>query len=570
MLIACAVAWVCAAGVAHAQAPRPEFRAVWIDTFNTRLASSDDVATAVARAEALHANVLFVQVRRRGDARYLDSEEPPGEGVGAGFDPLGEVLSQARARGLQVHAFVTLGAVWNLTTPPISPQHVFNRHGLGSGRAPDGRANWLTRTLVGDGAGTSHDGYRFGNDFWLDPGHPDVADYLVDLAVRLVTRYPVDGVHLDRVQYPEVPGASGSQVLSVGYNPTAVARYNARYGTAGLPAADDARFSAWRREQVTSLVRRLTTSLLAVRPSLVVSVAASASGPPPTLLGGGFSESVPYGLLFQDWQAWLSTGMVDLVVPHLFLPEHVAGEAETAAGWMAWARAGQQRRGVVMGLGAYLNSVEGTVRQVWTALEPGSAGQPPFAGVALFSLAANNAPVVSNPLSVPPGRDTPQRAVEDLAAGLRFGRTTTGLPVDPASAGPFAEPAAVPALPWKTREGHVLGELRDEAGRPLDGVEVQAVASGVGVGVVDEAAATAVSDGSGVFALVALAPGRYRLSARRDGALWPGACEVEVQAAEVSRIVLTVGPAGPGSDLRCAVPGSDLRSGGLGVRPAGR
>ncbi len=512
---------------AGAQTPPAEFRAVWVDAFNTRLASPDDVALVLSRATALQANALFVQVRRRGDAWYLDSGEPLADGLSPGFDPLAEVVNQARGRGLQVHAFLTLGPVWNQTTAPTAPDHVFNTHGLGSGGAPGGRANWLTRTQAPDGAGTSYDGYRFGNDFWLDPAHPDVAAHLTDVVVRLATRYPVDGIHLDRVQYPEVPGASGAMSISVGYNPTAVARYNARYDAVGLPAPNDGRFSAWRREQVTNLLQRLYVSLLAVRPSLVVSVAVSASGPAP----GDFSGAEPYWRVFQDWQAWLATGAVDLVVPQIFRAAHTSPGAEEFAGWTTWARVSQGRRGVVVGLGAYLNSVEGTVRQARAVLD---AGPPALAGVALFSVAANNAPVVSNPLSVPAGRDTPHRAIEDLAFGLRFGRTTSGLAVDPSLTGPFAVVADVPVLSWKREEGHILGLLVDARGNPVDGVPLSLTRDGV------TSQASAVSDGTGVFALPALAPGAWRVVAEVNGATYTSACEVDVTAEGVARVTVAL------------------------------
>lgn len=533
--------------------PSPaEHRAVWIDTFNTRLERPEDVRLAVARAAAMHANVLLVQVRRRGDAWYLDGEEPLAEGVVDGFDPLAELLAQARPLGLQVHAFLTLGAVWNQTRPPAAPTHVFNTHGLGSGRAPDGRANWLTRTRAPDGAGTSHDGYRFGNDFWLDPAHPDVADYLTDLVVRLAQRYPVDGVHLDGVRYPEVPGAAGALALSVGYNPTAIARYTARYGTSGDPAPEDGRFGDWRREQVTNLLQRLYVSLLAVRPSLVVSVSTSAAGPAPTTVGE-FRSSQPHMRTFQNWEAWLGSGAVDLVYAEVFRPAHTSAGGEFGA-WARWAQAAQQRRRVVMGLGAYLNAVEGIIQQIRAVRAAGppaadgaaagptqpSSSAPPLAGVALYSLAANNAPVVSNPLSVPPGRDTPLRAIEDVASGLRTGRTTSGQVVDPMSGGPFAVIVAPPELPWKAHEGHVLGRLVDGRGEPVDGATVQVTRGGEPV-----AHALAVSDGTGVFALPALAPGTYRVTATWRDALYASSCELEVPAAAVARVTLTLDPARP-------------------------
>ena len=54
----------------------------------------------------------------------------------------------------------------------------------------------------------------------------------------------------------------------------------------------------------------------------------------------------------------------------------------------------------VIGLGAYQNSLEGLLRQARVGL----AAAGPQGGVSFFSLAATNAPVVDNPLSLPAGR----------------------------------------------------------------------------------------------------------------------------------------------------------------------
>jgi hypothetical protein len=297
--------------------------------------------------------------------------------------------------------------------------------------------------------------------------------------------------------------------------------------------ADDERFASWRREQVTNLLQRLYVQLQAVRPTLVVSVAVSAEGAPP----GDFRATEPYWRTFQDWQQWLMSGAVDVAVPHLFRAEHVAADADEFTGWTNWARASQGRRAVVVGLGAYLNAVEGTLRQTRRVL---ADADTPLAGVALFSLAANNAPVVSNPWSVPAGRDTPQRAIEDLAAGLRFGRTTTGQVVDPSMTGPFGEPTPVPTFRWKDQEGHVLGRLEDGAGATVDGVALRAV------GIDGATAATAVSDGSGIFALPALAPGAWRIVASVGQTSYTSACVVDVSAQSVARVTLALEPGRPG------------------------
>lgn len=527
LLLVCAVA-----GTTHAQDASPRWRAAFVDTFNTRLGTPDDVTLAVSRASAMHANVLYVQVRRRGDAFYLDGREPAPEGVpiDGGFDPLGDLLGKAHAAGLEVHALVTLGPVWHLSTPPTDPRHVFNRHGFNGNRAVEGAENWLTRTLVSDGQGSSMDGYRFGNDYWLDFGHPAAASYVVDLVTRLVERYPVDGVALDALQYPEPP----SGTASIGYNAVAIARFQARTGQSGVPGPDDARWSEWRREQLTALTRRLAVSTFAVRPSLVVSVAAVAAGAAP----GDYRGTVAYSRTFQDWFRWAADGSVDIVVPQVYRAEHGGSSADEFAAWSAWLSQTPLTRPVVIGLGAYQNSLEGLLRQTRAALT--AAGQR--GGVSLFSLAATNAPVVNNPLSTPPGRDTPQRPFEDFASALRTGRTTGGQVVDQGQPPVFAVQVPRSPTPWKDTVGHVLGSVEDASGAPVDGAHVRLDANGRSAGPDD-----VVSDGSGIFATPSVAPGTYRLQlVSPAGSAYTSDCTLDVSARGVTRVTLTVDPSRPG------------------------
>lgn len=516
----------------RAQDTAPRWRAVFVDTFNTRLGTPEEVTLAVTRASTLHANVLYVQVRRRGDAFYLDGNEPAPEGVAidSGFDPLGDLLAKARASGLEVHALVTLGPVWHLSSAPSDPRHVFNRHGFSSGRLVEGAENWLTRTLLTDGNGSSLDGYRFGNDFWLDFGHPAAASYVVDLVTRLVERYPVDGVRLDALHYPEPPAGSAS----IGYNAVAVARFQARTAQQGVPGQDDARWSDWRREQITALTRRLAVSLMAVRPSLVVSVSGVAVGNAP----GDTRATIAYARTFQDWFPWTSDGSVDVVVPQVYRAEHAMASADEFAAWASWVRDGTWARPVVLGIGAYQNSLEGLLRQMRTALlVAGDRG-----GVSLFSLAATNAPVVNNPLSTPPGRDTPQRPFEDFASALRTGRTTSGQVVDQAQPPLFTFQVPRPATPWKDAVGHVLGRIDDASGTPVDGAQIRLDASGRSAGPDD-----VVSDGTGVFATPAVAPGSYRLQVLSPaGGAYASDCTIDVSARGVTRITLTIDPSRAG------------------------
>ncbi|MBV9492810.1 MAG: family 10 glycosylhydrolase, partial [Acidobacteria bacterium] len=111
-----------------------EYRAFWVDTFNSPFASRADVARIIDAAVASNANAVFVQVRRRGDAWYLDAKEPLPEVAGFGepdangnptYDPLRELIAAAHAHHVEVHAFVIVGAVWRGDRPPRDPSHVF-------------------------------------------------------------------------------------------------------------------------------------------------------------------------------------------------------------------------------------------------------------------------------------------------------------------------------------------------------------------------------------------------------------------------------------------------------------
>ena len=99
-------------------------------------------------------------------------------------------------------------------------------------------------------------------------------------------------------------------------------------------------------------------------------------------------------------------GSLDVVVPQVFRAEH-ASNSDEFTGWAQWLARASLNRPAIVDLGAYQNSLEGLLRQAHTAV----AATGPRGGVSLFSLAATNAPVVDNPLSTPPGRDTPQRPI---------------------------------------------------------------------------------------------------------------------------------------------------------------
>ena len=158
------------------------------------------VAGAAARA-----NLLLVQVRRRGDAWYLNALEPPPDGVALARTSIrcrNHRPGACRRRpGPRLRRRRRHLAPDDAANEPES--RVQSARPDAGGAAQPGRANWLTRTQQPDGNGTSYGGHRFGTDFWIDPGHPDAAAYTADVIARLVRNYDIDGLHLDRLQYPD-------------------------------------------------------------------------------------------------------------------------------------------------------------------------------------------------------------------------------------------------------------------------------------------------------------------------------------------------------------------------------
>jgi uncharacterized lipoprotein YddW (UPF0748 family) len=503
---------------------RTEYRAFWVDTFNTLLNNHNDVVTVVNNAKAAKANALFVQVRRRGDSWYLNSLEPLGDRtpIQPGFDPLQDIINEAHAGGIEVHAFVIMSAVWGRAPnlfPPENPNHVFNLHGgfnPATNTITPGPDNWLTRTLLPDSSASqiTYQGHRFGSDFWVDFGHPAAAEYTVNVINHLVTNYDIDGLHLDRIRYPEIniTGQTPSTGTNVGYNSTSIERFQRYYNIpigSTPPAANNPQWNQWRRDQVTNVVRRVYLNALAIKPNLKISAALIAFG------GMGSTEASwnsaeAYWRVYQDWRAWTQEGIIDIAIPMVYKAEHTATVRPQYDQWDAWLRGHLYNRAGMMGQGAANNAVEGTLRQTRRTLLPAS-GTNNLSGIIFFSMATSNIAVANNPFAIPSPITTPARPFAEFASGLTTGKSVNGATLyEPAGLTPiFSDAAQIPVFPWKAAPtlGHIKGEARRADNTPLDTGAVTIK------NLDDNTTRTAATDGGGFYGGVDLTPGRYLVKA---------------------------------------------------------
>ncbi len=349
-----------------------EYRALWVDTWNPGILDGPSAKLTVERARQHNINTLFVEVCKTMDAYHRSALLPRAQGLAADYDPLGAVMYYAKSaspkvRPLEVHAWLVALRAWKNKPFPVDggkPRHVVHAH-----------PEWLSKTA----AGFSQDAE---NNHFLDPGHPEVQDFVVLLCKEVVRNYAVDGLHLDYIRYP------GPEW---GYNPVALERFQRETGRSDIPAPKDDQWCAWRREQVTSLVKRISAEVHALRPTLKLSAATIAWGRVP---GKDFTKTRAYQDTFQDWVGWVRNGYLDICVPMNYKRANHTIQAQDFVDWAALARAVNTERHLIMGLGAWMNPLDATSRQAAVARRMKADGIALFSYNQLESSARAQAPLM--------------------------------------------------------------------------------------------------------------------------------------------------------------------------------
>ena len=479
----------------------PELRALWVDGFHAGIRSAEEVAQLVRDAKRANVNTLIVQVRRRGDALYAKSFEPSVEdpAYDGKFDGLAAILDAAHAEGIQVHAWINAMPIWRDAPPPNDPRHVYNQHGP----AQAGETNWLTRSPKGE--------TRFPVGYFLDPGHPGAAAYLLEVYLNIVRNYPVDGIHFDYIRYPETEERL-ERGAGVGYNETSLARFRRATRRTDTPSPDDNRFTEWRRQQVTQLVRRIYIEAKAINPRIKVSGAVIAWGRPPQR-ERDFLDMSPGQRIFQDWHGWLKEGILDLAIPM----NYARGADPTVRGWFdGWIKFEKKYRHgrqLAVGIGAYLNSKESNLAQLGRVRQPEGKGR--VNGMSFFSYASMYAGPRQEP-SAPP----------QAPAADRFDYLSQGADA------PFERPAPVPPMPWidNAATGWIAGVVLGPDGKGIDGAVVEMRRNGWSP---FRRTVRTMTDGNGWFGFAGVKPGRYDVRLGRGARAF-----VQVAAGKVGRAEL--------------------------------
>ena len=437
------------------------YRAFWVTGWSSGFLKQSEVdkllgvpgnATSKGDIRNANCNAVVVQVRRRADVCYPSAMgEPYFSGLTpADFNALQAIINAAHdttggKKRIEVHCWIV----------------VFRTDGNSVYAAHSDTSNPANYWPTLDAAGNETEDQAF------DPGHPNCEEYLVNVCMDLVNNFDIDGLNFDYIRFT---GADQ------GYNPTSIARYNARYGLSGQPA-DNEQFKQWRRDQVTAFVRKVYAKIQASKPTVKLSGCFIGGTPSPTSsTREAFLSSSAYSRCYSDWDSWMQEGIVDIAFPMTYF-DNVSRPTDYI-NWMNFDKDRKANRFMVIGPGIYLNYLDDAISQILATRDASTAGNyaDGFCGYSY------QAPYCTN------------KTTDTYGSWLTFSaRLLTD--VTPTW-------ADVPTMPWKTSptKGHIGGTVRYPTSTWADGAYVR---------LTGPESRTMWCDGTGFYAFIDLAPGAY-------------------------------------------------------------
>jgi uncharacterized lipoprotein YddW (UPF0748 family) len=341
-------------------AAQRETRALWVSRWDLKDAPS--VQYVVDRAASAHFNTILFQVRGQADALYPSQIEPWASdltgtfGKNPGYDPLADLITAAHAKGIQVQAWLNVYPAWMGATPPpadVKPTPMYQDFNARFGN------EWL-QWPGGKPMALGGESYLAAN-----PAHPAVQQRVVDVCKDLLSRYQLDGLHLDYIRYSD-PQLSKDPVSNQAYA-AAVAK------SPGLSRED------WQRDQVTALVTRVRNEALPLRPGARLTTSA---WPVYQDRWGWYSGKGGYNAYYQDSQGWAKKGTADAIFPMLYgvtLKGHLDRYETLAQDYVQGAAPGR----VVLGIGGDEGSFSALSDRIAVARKLGAAGEAFFSYRAL-------------------------------------------------------------------------------------------------------------------------------------------------------------------------------------------
>ncbi len=288
-------------GYSQAQAPKREFRGLWVTTaHNLDWPSRWDLSPEQQREEFIHIldrakenglNAIIVQVRAQSDAFYKSSFEPwsqwlnekPGKAPEPYYDPLEFMVKECKKRNMEIHAWFNLfRGVSHTKFSLINEEHITKK-----------KPEWF---------------YEFGKSLFMDPGIPEAKNYLIRVILDVVDRYDIDGIHLDDYFYPiESKRDKRKQIKD---------QETFEKHKGNFKSIED-----WRRYNINIIIKQLNDSIKAHKPWVKFGVSPfpvwrnkwdDPEGSETNRTSGTFDH------YYADTRKWIKYGWVDYLAPQMY------------------------------------------------------------------------------------------------------------------------------------------------------------------------------------------------------------------------------------------------------------
>lgn len=217
-------------------------------------------------------NAVFVQIRGMADAFYDSQYEPWSKNITGDatqkpdYDVLKFLIDEAHKRGIQFHAWINPYRIATRTDksasfPALDPK--------------------IPKEWVKD-----YNKIRIYN-----PAMPEVQSRITDIVKEIISKYDVDGIHMDDYFYPAL---DGDEKINDD------AEY-ATYGNGKYSSIED-----FRRDNVNKVVQDIQKAIVDTKPKVVFSISPAAD------------NDNNYNNLYADVVKWSQEGWVDVIIPQLY------------------------------------------------------------------------------------------------------------------------------------------------------------------------------------------------------------------------------------------------------------
>lgn len=269
----------------EAIASRQEHRGVWLATVarldwpkdsSHYFEHKKDLINTINSLAKIGCNTLYFQVVSQMDAMYSSDILPwcqnltGSEGVLPYFDPLSIAVKVAHENNMSIHAWINPLRV-------TGPDTLCNRSSGVKASHPE----WVQ----------SYEGKDY-----LDPGNPEVVDFVCSIAREILTKYDVDGIHIDDYFYPwGLRTDHRSQNAPGAWNDAALFE---RYGQGKT-------LEEWRFCNIDKLVSELHKTVHDSKEGAVFGVSPQ-------------GRVINTAALYADPRRWVQQGSIDYIIPQLY------------------------------------------------------------------------------------------------------------------------------------------------------------------------------------------------------------------------------------------------------------